>query len=144
MLQIAGISSEQCEDEDPSGYVNNLEATEDLKDEASENIEDEATLAAKRKELDKLKLFKVAEDVPAHQAVGKKWISTRWEIDHRVGEVRARFVAREFKRCEWREDLFAPSSSQLTSKLIDWLALRWGSSDADGGRDQRLLPCRGG
>ncbi len=62
--------------------------------------------------------------VPEEQSHGKKRITTRWEIVHRSDGVRARYVAREFKRSEYMDDAFAPSSGRSTSRIVDYVALK--------------------
>ena len=78
---------------------------------------------AKALEMDRLKL--IYESVPAEQATGKQFLSTRWVVNRKAdGKVRARFVAREFKSMDSdRNDLFAVTSSTITTRLVDvWAA----------------------
>lgn len=62
----------------------------------------------------------VYEVVPDQQPWGKKHATTRWEIVHRADGVRER----EFKRCEFMDDVFAPSSSPSTGRLVDHYTLK--------------------
>ena len=52
--------------------------------------------------------------VDKHTALGKKRVTTRWDLDHKKDGIRARFVAREFKGDETMYDVFAPSSAPGT------------------------------
>ena len=90
------------------------------------------TIAAKERELEKLEEFEVYEIVPEEQSFGKKRVTTRWEIAHRLDGVRARFVAREFKRGEYMDDVFAPSSGHSTSRIVDYIALKKGYHTLNG------------
>ena len=54
------------------------------------------------------------------------WLSARWENQQRVGEVRCRYVAREFRSMDpGREGLFTPSSEPTTGRLIDFKAVKY-------------------
>ena len=60
------------------------------------NTETEEATKAKLKELDRLAEFGVYEIVKMHRALGKKRVTTRWDLDCRKDGIRARFVARAF------------------------------------------------
>ena len=51
-------------------------------------------------------------------------MTTRWDLDHRKDGIRARCVAREFKGDETMYDVFAPSSTPGTRRVIDYLSLK--------------------
>ena len=99
---------------------------------SAEDVEAKADREGVKLELDRLREFGVYEDRPAAEAAGQKHVTTKWEkswkYDPKTDKwfVRARFVAREFKWCEWRDDLFAPSAGHSTHRLIDYVALREG------------------
>ena len=81
---------------------------------------------AKALEIANLKSFNVFQVVPRGVADGKKHITTRWEVSYKEdqGLIRARFVAREFKRFGKRYDVFAAATEQTTSRLIDFVGLQ--------------------
>ena len=82
------------------------------------------------RELANFDKFDVFDPVPASQADGKYIVTTRWEKglklnDEGVQIMRCRFVAREFKaQSPWRTDLFAPTTSSATSRLVDFRAAK--------------------
>ena len=81
---------------------------------------DEGTREAKQRDLNIWEEFVVYDVVLVDQAEEKQWATTRCDIDHRVGgEVRARCVAREFKKAQFMDDLFAPSSGHWTTSLSE-------------------------
>ena len=51
-------------------------------------------------------------------------MTTRCEIAHRLDGVRARFVAREFKRGEYMDDVLALSRGHSTSRIVDYISLK--------------------
>ena len=54
---------------------------------------------------------------------GKWFLTTRWVMQQRDQGVRARFVCREFRKLNpGRDDIFAPASSVITSRVIDAVA----------------------
>ena len=73
---------------------------------------------AKQKELYRLAEFGVCETLDLHVVLGKKRVTTHWELDHRKDGIRARFVAREFKSDE------TPSSTPSTGRITDYLSLK--------------------
>ena len=62
--------------------------------------------------------------VDVYTALGKKRATARWDLDHRKDGIRARFVAREFKGDETMYDVFVPSSTASTGRVIDYLSLK--------------------
>jgi hypothetical protein len=79
--------------------------------------------------------FKVYEVVPASQAVGQELISSRGEAKTTGdGTIKWRFVGREFKWMQVRDDVFSPGSSINTSRTIDFVAAKeqWPTQCADG------------
>ena len=90
---------------------------------ATRTLEEEAT-KAKLKELERLAEFGMHEVVDMHTALGKKRVTTRWNLDHRKDGMRARFVAREFKGDETLYDVFAPGSTPSAGRVIDHLSLK--------------------
>ena len=132
ILRVCAVELGDTEDEDPAEYVEESLEDDDIDEllqnaedvQADENHEDELTMAAKERELEKLEEFGVFEVVPEEQSYGKKRVTTRWEIVHRLDGVRARFVAREFRRSEYMDDVFAPSSGHSTSRIVDFVALK--------------------
>ncbi|CAK0847992.1 unnamed protein product, partial [Prorocentrum cordatum] len=74
----------------------------------------------------------VGEDIPKSEARGMKHIATRWENQWRWKPARqewqrkVRFVCREFRWQEWRDDLFTPGSAPISNRLIDFVALKRG------------------
>ena len=110
-------------DEDAAGdtWSDCLEAGEldrQAADEATENA------------LDSLLAHGVVEDVTRGDAKGFKTLTTRWDKRWRMkdGEwkMKVRFVGREYKWAEHREDLFSPGATQSASHVIDFLALKMG------------------
>eukprot|EP00971_Amphidinium_carterae_P350904 6491802-Amphidinium_carterae.1 len=75
----------------------------------------------KIKHLETLEEFGVFKVISEHEATSMKKVSTKWEIAARGGTVKCRFVAREFKWLEERDDVFAPASLALTSRVVDYL-----------------------
>ena len=88
-MTVAGVAKSGTEDEHP--LVDGSEADEMTK--------------AKQKELDRLAEFGVHETVDLHVALGKKRVTTRWDLDPRKDGIRARVVAREFKGDETMHDV---------------------------------------
>ncbi|CAK0835553.1 unnamed protein product [Prorocentrum cordatum] len=74
----------------------------------------------------------VGEDTPKPEAREMKHITTRWEKQWRwkparqEWQRRVRFVCREFRWQEWRDDLFTPGSAPISNRLIDFVALKRG------------------
>ena len=112
-------------DENPADY---------LGDEGELDWSEERLLETDRveteKALDQLLEQSVVQDVPADSVDGVKHLTTRCEKGWRMREgkwqYKVRFVGREYKWQEFREDLFAPGASHCTSRIIDYLALKKG------------------
>ena len=113
--------------------------------------------AGKCKEINTMIEHGVFEPIaPGDVEPGWAWLTTRWENQQRSdSEVRCRYVAREFKTMDpYREGLFTPSSTNTTSRLIDFKAVQFGQPTAvlgavcayfhavQGG-DVRACPCIG-
>ena len=62
------------------------------------------------------------ETVNLHVALGKKRVTTRWDLDHRMDGFRTRFVGREFKGDETVFVVFAPSSTPSMGRVSDFLS----------------------
>ena len=104
-MTVAGVSMCGTEDEDPAesfdGHEVAGECLDPLVDPAGT---EEATKA------------KLERTPPTRRvALGKKRVTTRWDQDGII----ARFVAREFKGDETVYDMFAPSSTPSTGRVID-------------------------
>jgi hypothetical protein len=91
-----------------------------------EEIDKEATQAA----LDKLIENGVFKDIPRSEALCHKHITSRWEKQWRLKgdtkeyELKVRFVGREYKWQELRDDLFAPGATHSCGRIIDYLSLK--------------------
>ena len=81
---------------------------------------DDETTKAKQKELNRLAEFGVYETVEILVPLGKKRVTTLWELDHRKDGLSARFGAREFKSDEMMYDVFAPNSTLRTRRIIEY------------------------
>ena len=89
-----------------------LHMTEPWPDDGPEEVAEKRLPAslvrmAKLVELERLREFGVFAAVPAEAAAGKYVLATKWEValkEH--GVVRARFVGRELRHFQFREDLF--------------------------------------
>ena len=72
----------------------------------------------------------VVEDMKREDATKCKSLTTRWEKVWRMkdGErkMKVRFVGRECKLAEHREDLFSPGATRSAGRVIDFLALKMG------------------
>ena len=97
------------EDEDPAGPFDSHKVARECLDPLVDTAGTEEATKAKLKELHQLVEF----------ALGKKRVTTRWDLDHRKDGIIARFVAREFKGDETVYDMFAPSSTPSTGRVID-------------------------
>ena len=91
---VAGVTISGTEDEDPAEYFDSHEDAGELLDPPVDTVETEEATKAKLKELD------------------------------RMDGIRARFVAREFKGDETMYDVFAPSSTPSTGRVIDYSSLK--------------------
>lgn len=105
--------------EEVEDWIENEPNTQNEKDE-------EKVRVGMEKELTAMESFGVHKTVPRAIAKGKTFLSTRWVLQDRGDEVRARFVGREFrlkgKERAARTDLFAPATSPTNSRVIDAMA----------------------
>ncbi len=63
--------------------------------------------------------------MPRNSAQGKRFISTKWVVVRKGdGSVRARYVCREFKSGKKGGGLFAPSTTTITTRVIDVMACK--------------------
>ena len=96
-------------------------------------------IAGKAEELARCKEFQTFKVVPWDEvAADAIKITARWEKSWKWKPekgwfCRARYVGREYRWMEVREDLFAPSATSDTARVIDVIALRegWSTSTAD-------------
>ena len=70
----------------------------------------------------------VVRDIPRAEGAGMKHLTTRWEKTWRKRnnewEYKVRFVGREYRWQEFREDLFAPGASYCTGRIVDIFSLK--------------------
>ena len=78
-----------------------------------------------------METFDLVEVVPSAAARGKAKVDTKWEIIWRGGKLKCRLYGREFKWSVDRDDVFAPSTSGLTSRVIDYVAMKLGCEVAN-------------
>ena len=75
--------------------------------------------------LDRLLGNGVVRDILRNDGGGMKHLTTRWEKTWRrrnnEWECKVRFVGREYRWQEFREDLFAPGASYCTRRIVDIL-----------------------
>ena len=116
---VAGVTIAGTEDEDPAEFFDSHEDAGELLDRLVDNAETEGATKAELKELERLAEFGEYEIVDMHVALGKKRVTTRWDLEHGKNGIRARLVAREFKSGETMSDVFAPSSTPSTGRLIE-------------------------
>ena len=81
-------------------------------------------MKAKQKEFHRVAEFGVHKIVAIPVVLGKKVVTTCWELDHRKDGIRARFVARGSRSDETMHDVFAPSSTPSTRCIIDYSSLK--------------------
>ena len=78
--------------------------------------------------LDRLLDNGVVLDIPRAEGAGMKQPSTRrkktWRKRNNEWEYKVRFVGRECRWQEFREDLFAPGASYCTGRILDFLSLK--------------------
>ena len=130
-----GLSDADNSDEPPERRLRITEVKDESDDEqildddenypgdTDEVISDEEIYVAKMKELERMQHFGLYEVVPKDAAQGKHFITTKWVLVRKAGNsVRARYVCREFKHGKKRDDLFAPSTTSITMRVIDVLA----------------------
>ena len=82
------------------------------------------------KGLDSLLAHGVVEDMKREDAKGFKTLMTRWDKRWRMKDggwkMKVRFVGREYKWAEHREDIFSLGATLSASRVIDFLALKMG------------------
>ena len=97
---------------------------------AGGELDRQAADEAIKKALASLLAQGVVEDMKREDAKGFKTLTTRWDKRWRMkdGEwkMKVRFVGREYKWAEHREDLFSPGATHSASRVIDFLALKTG------------------
>ena len=73
--------------------------------------------------LDRLLDNEVVRDIPRDEGAGMKHLTTRlekpWRKRNSEWEYKVRFVGREYRWQEFREDLFAPGASYCTGRIVD-------------------------
>ena len=79
--------------------------------------------------LEMLDKYHVYDVEPVQNAEGQPQVDTRWEIRWTGGRLKCRLVGREFKWSVMRDDVFAPASSSMTSRVIDFAAMKDDDSD---------------
>ncbi len=87
-------------------------------------MDPQAVMDGKVVGLELLESFGVVAAVPRAQAEGHRIVTTRWEIQPKGDVIKCRIVAREYKWLELRDDVFAPASSAITSRVIDHIGLK--------------------
>jgi len=92
---------------------------------------DEEVAKGKIKGLDLLDQFEVYKVVDEEITRGKPFVDTKWEISWRAGELKCRMVGREYKWSVDRDDVFAPASSSLTSRVVDYIAMKDDLDESD-------------
>ena len=92
------------------------------------NVEPDLDVINTEAALDRLWENGVVRDIPRAEGAGMKQLSTRWEKTSKKRnnewEYKARFVGREYRWQEFREDLFAPGTSYCTGRIVDILSLK--------------------
>ena len=110
-LTIAGI-------EDVSSVA---KMSKELPDALVDGAEADEMIHAKQKELDRHAEFGVFEIVDILVALGKKRVTTRWELDNRKDGTRARFVARKLQNHVWCLPSRSTSEHRTPSSTI-WVS----------------------
>ena len=92
-------------------------------DDSPLTLTDEQVQVGKLRELSQMESFKIYRTATRKEASDCKHITTRWEVQMRHDKdkrpfARCRFVAREFRRGDPRDDIFAPASSAITSRIV--------------------------
>ena len=91
-------------------------------------VEPDLDMTATEAALDRLLENGVVLDIPRDEGVGMKHLTTRWEKTWRKRnnewEYKVRFVGRESRWEEFRDDLFAPGASYCTGRIVDILSLK--------------------
>ena len=97
---------------------------------AGGELDRQAADEATEKALDSLLAHGYVEDMKREDAKGFKTLTTRWDKRWRMkdGEwkMKVRFVGREYKWAEHREDFFSSGATPSASRVMDFLALKMG------------------
>ena len=95
---------------------------------ADGELEKAADIEATEKAWECLQTHGVVEDMSPDQA-GFKFMTTRWEngwrMNHGDWKIKVRFVAREYKWAERREDMFSVEATRSAGRGVDLIALKW-------------------
>ena len=83
-----------------------------------DGTEADGTTKSKQEELGRLAEFGANETQDIPVALGQKRVTARWELDHRQDGISARSVEREFEGDETMYDVFAPSSTLSTGRIV--------------------------
>ena len=93
-------------------------------------LDTQAAAEATEKALDSLLAHGVVEDMKRADAKGFKTLTTRWDnrwwMKDGEWKMKVRFVGREYRWAEHREDMFSPGATHSASRVIDFLALKMG------------------
>jgi len=124
-MEVGIINTQKYPTVDMELLVPPMEADFDIDWEIGEYDEEQIRIG-KTKEINNMAEFGLYEPCPeAEIDPSGKWISARWENQQRGDEVRCRYVAREYKKLDpFRDDVFTPSSTPTTSRLIDFKATK--------------------
>ena len=87
---------------------------------------DERRRQGREKELKAMDQFNLYTVVPRDCVDWTKYVSGRWEEQERGDEIRSRWVLRQFKRGDPRDDVFAVASTGATSMIIDYIGVSRG------------------
>ena len=103
-------------------------------------LDSRAVAEGKRQELDLCEQWDIYEPVALEEGMTLedcKWV-LRVEPNY---SVRARLLARQYKWREHREDLFAPSSTSNTSRIIDYIAVKKGYATCTADATRAFFKC---
>ena len=99
---------------------------EEVEDPDGKGFDPAAVRKGKDRELANMEKYPIFRPV-RRDLVDGPLISTRWECQLRGEEVRARFVAREFRSLDpFRDDVYTPASEQPTARIIDLIMVKRG------------------
>ena len=116
-----GLPEEEV-DEDYMAKSQYFEA-EDEESWVSVPITEEEEREGKKKELQKMDDFKTYAPVPASEAKGPILDSTWVKARKPDGTVRMRYCLREFKSSNYRDDVYAVSTTSATGRMIDLIGV---------------------
>ena len=85
-MRVTGVTIAGTEDEDRAEYFDGHDDVGELLDTLVDEAEADDTTKAKQTKLDRLEEFAVYETASIPVALGKKRVTTRWELDHRQDE----------------------------------------------------------